>query len=189
MPSSPETMAKIRSGEEVGAAFTDAMGPRTDVTAESRLAGFRAGRDEGFEVGRQEGFRVAESNFDLAAGALQSAINDMGEHNRRNEARIESLAVELAVELAEAIVGGNIALLTSGDDVVARALRLRRIGEAVRIRLHPDDAALVDTVEHPGVEFVADPQLSPGMAHAELGEGFADLSTETAVARIREELS
>lgn len=188
MPSSREAMATVRAGDAVVAAFPSALSPRTDPSAEARLSGFRAGRDEGFEVGLAEGRRAAEASFGRVLQSLEGIIADAEDRNRRNEERLEALALELAVELAEAIVGGSLSLVENGDDVIARAMHLRRVGEPVRIRVHPDHASLADPVDHPGVEVVADPQLPVGAAEAELGEGLADISIATAVTRVREEL-
>jgi len=181
--------ASIRTAEQVTTELADALNGRVEPTAQARLDGFRAGRVEGFEHGLAQGRRHAEDTFRSAMAALNSALSAVEAQRGADEARLESLAIELAVELAEAIVGGDLSLITSGDAVIARAFRLRRAGESVRIRLSAEDAEILRETSHPDVEIVSDPTLRPGQAFADIGDGVTDLSIDAAIARVRGELA
>lgn len=187
MHSSPDVRASIRSqASDATAAFGTA--PRLDA-ASARLDGFRAGREEGFEAGRDEGRATAEAAVADAVAALGAAAVDF--RSREDFARdaVESLAVELAVELAEVIIGVQLAEMEPGTDVIGRALSLRRGLEPIRVRMHPADAAAVSDDPHPDVTIVADSTIPRGGAAAEVADDLTDISIDAAIARVREVLS
>jgi len=189
MPSSPNSVASVRAGDQMTSSLAEALNGRVDPAAQARLDGFRVGREEGFERGRAQGLQQVEQRFSTALRAVSTVLADIEHRRVADEKRLESLAVELAVELAEAIVGGDLALVFSGQDVIARAFGRRRAGEEIRLRLHPDDARLLNETVHPDLEIVSDPSLLPGQALADIGVGVTDLSTAAAIERVREELS
>jgi flagellar assembly protein FliH len=162
---------------------------RRDNPAEARLEGFRAGREEGFVVGREEGRAASEAAVASALVALRDLVTDYRQRLDFARGEVEQLAVELAVELAEVLLGRQLAEIEPGSDVIARALGLRFGAEPVRIRMHPADAALIGAAEHPDVTIVPDPGLARGEAEAESGGGLADISISAAMERVREVLS
>ena len=164
------------------------IGPKHDLDATERLGGFRVGRDEGFQVGHAEGLEAAQQSMATLLGGLQAAVTQVQDAGEVAADRIAALAVALAAELAEAIVGGDLSLLETGEDLIIRAFGLRRPGEPVRIRLHPDHPAW-QLPERPGLELVADAELGPSDAFAEVGEGLADLSIDAALQRVRNVLA
>lgn len=164
-------------------------GPQVDPEATARLEGYRAGRAEGFAAGHADGQRLAERAVLDALEGLRSAAAHLESRSAEAAGDLASMAMHLAVELAEAMVGGDLSLLESGEDVVLRALALRRVGETVRIRVGPEHPLLAIGSTRPDVEVVADPDVGPDQAVAEIGEGLADLSLSTAVARVREVLA
>ncbi|MEZ5245774.1 MAG: FliH/SctL family protein [Acidimicrobiales bacterium] len=162
---------------------------RRDAPAEARLEGFRAGREEGFAVGREEGRATSEAAVASALGALSALVADYQQRLDFARGEVEQLAVALAVELAEVLLGRQLAEIEPGSDVIARALALRCGAEPVRIRMHPADAALIGASDHPDVTIVPDPGLARGAAAAESGGGLADISIAAAIERVREVLS
>lgn len=188
MPSSTELMGVFGADEARTATLLLGGAERPDGGAAARLDGYRRGRVEGREAGLAEGRHLAQASLETAVGALRDAAVALEERQRSTQADIARLATALAVELAEAIVGGDLALLETGEDVIVRALSLRRQGEHVRIRVHPDHPALTIDTPIPDVDVVADAQLAPSQAVAEVGQGISDLSLDDAVARVREAL-
>lgn len=164
------------------------IGPKHDHDATQRLDGFRVGREEGFAAGHAEGLESAQVAMANLLDGLHAAVLQVENASEVAEDRVAALAVALAAELAEAIVGGDLSLRETGEDVIVRALGLRRSGEQVRIRLHPDHPAH-ELPERPGLELVADTELGPTDAFAEIGEGLADLSIDAALDRVRNVLA
>ena len=189
MPSSRDARASILvQGETAEPAANLAVTGRRDRAAEARLEGFRAGREEGYAVGREEGRATAEA----AVASTLEALHDVLEEYRRRldiaRGEVEQLAVDLAVELAEVLIGHQLETLEPGSDVIARALGLRRGAEPVRVRMHPADASTIGPSGHPDVAIIPDPALARGAAMAELGGGLADISIAAAMERVREVL-
>lgn len=177
-----DVRASIRTeGDTPEPARNLALTGRRDSPAHARLEGFRAGREEGFEIGRQEGRAAAEA----ALAALGAVVDDLQTREAFARAEVEDLAVALAVELAEVLLGRQLVEIEPGSDVIARALGVRRGAEAVRIRMHPADAAEVGGSDHPDVTVVPDPTLARGHAAAETGGGLADVSISAAIERVR----
>lgn len=193
MRSSPEVRASIRGADDIDTGFRAITGGIDDTStqhAAARLDGFREGRHEGLELGLLEGRSLGQEATASALGALSAAVEELHQRDERDLGQLEHLAVELAFELARAILDRELAVTTDpGADAIRRALALRAGRETVRVRLHPDDAALVDDTPHADVEIVIDPSLPRGGAAAELGDGFADLGIDAALERVRKALS
>ncbi len=187
-PRRPDRIGAVLSADVTALSFTE-LGANGDERASQRLDGFRAGREEGFAVGHAEGLEIAKRSIAAAIDELHTAVLQVEDAGAVIEDRVASVSVALAVELAEAIVGGDLTLLETGEDVVVRALALRRSGENVRIRVHPGHPALENPPERIGLELVADPELGPTDAFAEIGEGLSNLSIDAAITRIREVLA
>lgn len=188
MPSSPDRMIPARRGAVVSALAETApltpSGPSHDHDAVDRLDGFRVGRDEGFQVGYEQGCDAAQQSVAGLLDGLRDAVRQAENAGEVAEERVAALAIALAVELAERIVGGDLSLRETGEDVIVRAFGLRRANEDVRIRLHPDHRAW-ELPQRPGLELIADAQLGINDARAEIGEGLADLSIDAALERVR----
>ncbi len=197
MHSSPDVRSpargSVRSSAEVAtevvALATGRHEDAASIHAAAKLEGFREGRHEGLELGLLEGRALGQAATASSVEALAAIVRDLHARDERDLAQIEELATVLAVELAETILGRELQIAADpGADAIRRALALRAGREPVRVRLHPDDASLVDAAAHPEVEIVVDPSVRPGAALAELGDGFADLSVDAALARVREVL-
>jgi len=184
------------------------------VVAEAAAAAGEEARREGREAGYAEGLaagrRAAEEQADQAAQQRQAewaaqeqshnatvaaALSRLADAATALEARmapaeaeVERRAAELAVELAEVLVGHH---LTVGDcaaaDAVARALRLVERDAPVVVRLHPEDLATLP-VPHPlpSVTVVADASVERGGCVADCGPRHIDARISPAVARLRE---
>ena len=189
MHSSPDRLGAVLSGSAVEGVAVDEIGPGADANATARLDGFRVGREEGHAIGLAEGTEAAMASMALLLDGLRLAARQATERVSELEDRLPELAMGLALEVAEAIVGGDLSLIETGEDVIVRALGLRRTGEDVRIHVHPDHPALSDIPTRPGVELVADAELRPNDAYAEIGEGIADLSVSSALERVRSALA
>jgi flagellar biosynthesis/type III secretory pathway protein FliH len=165
------------------------------AAAEAQAAAERdSAHAEGLASGRAEALAAAAPALDALAAATgevraaQAALAD----------RLEAHAVELALLLAEKIVGASVAV---SPELVLEAVRgaLRGIVERehVTILVHPEDLELVRTamddmraslggIEH--CEVQAERRVRPGGAIVRTAEGEVDATLETKLARAREVL-
>jgi flagellar biosynthesis/type III secretory pathway protein FliH len=143
-----------------------------------------AARREGFEVGRAEG--LAETMVTLAAARVEaSRLADLS----------KVAAIALATKMAEKIVGRAIAL---GPDVMAEivgeALASCRPGAGVvRLRLHPDDLASIESRRTAlaerapagaALEFLADDSVGRHGCVIETPQGRVDARLESQLAAL-----
>jgi flagellar assembly protein FliH len=106
--------------------------------------------------------------------------------------------VAAAVELAEAILGYELADRSkAARAALDRALSGSKGLDAVSIRMHPQDLAVLNSADldlngvetgGPDVALTADPALNPGDAVAELPHGFLDATISSALARVKDAL-
>ncbi len=195
MHSSAEVRAYVRPASEVDAIESVATGrPNTgedpaSAIATARLAGFREGRREGLELGVLEGRTLGQEAAALTVEALSRAAADLDGRWEITAERVEALAVHLALDLAEVIIGRELEIATNpGADALRRAMRFRAEHEPVRARLHPDDAAMITSELAADVSVVPDPTVNRGDALVELGDGLVDASIAAALGRVREAL-
>jgi len=103
-------------------------------------------------------------------------------------AEAEGTLVQLAVELAEAVLGRTLRTdpETGAEAALQRALGVVDPALVVSVRLHPDDVALLaGATGDSGPLLVADPSLARGDAEADLPVGHVDARLTTAAARLR----
>lgn len=126
-----------------------------------------------------------------ALGALAAAVTRCEETTRALQEQLADRAVELALQIAEAVLGREVALSTDpAGDAVRRALTAVPVDVPFVLRLHPDDAALLDLTllaDRP-VSVVGDPRLARGDAAVETESGWVDADLAGALARVREVL-
>jgi flagellar assembly protein FliH len=151
-----------------------------------------AARAEGFAAGHAE----AVAGLQPALVALQEAVSAV--HAERVEAseRLERHAVDLALMLAEKVIGGAVA---ADPELVVEAVRgaLRGLVERVRVTVlvHPDDLEIVRSaldelrgslggIEH--CEVQAERRVSRGGAVVRTPDGDIDARVETKLVRARE---
>lgn len=149
--------------------------------------GYKAQDD--FSVGFAEGQRLAQEMFAQERAALQALI-----------ANAEALQSEPSEELAVLIANAVERLVTqiTGQIVpdkawlegqVARAVELIQETDAQRrLRLHPDDAALLADA-NPGCAIVPDASLRRGEIRVECSTGWVEQGVPVNLARLRTELS
>jgi flagellar assembly protein FliH len=175
-----------------------------------------AGYAEGWAQGQRAAAQAAQANQDQAvaaaqahearrAAALAQAVSAVGRSASALEAQLMPTVAELqelilghAVELAEAILGRELAEAEGrGADAVRRAFAAAPDGGEISIRLHPDDyrnimgsATDADySYEGRPVRLRPDPAIRPGDAMAETGSTTVDASIATALQRAREVLA
>ncbi len=174
--------------------------------AEGRREGHAAGRAEGFEVGRAEGraagyedgraAAIADADAQVRAElesafvALDAAARGFVDAETVSLASIESTVVDLALQIAEAVLERELVVATDpGRDALRRALALAPEHGAVLARLHPSDVeSLGDLAElAPGraIEVVADAGVGRGGAVVEVGAARIDARLDTALDRVK----
>jgi len=130
------------------------------------------------------GQRSAAAALELAADRVEASVRQLNED-------LAAQAVELALQIAEAVLGRELATV---DDPAADALRraLARVPDDVKVtvRLHPADRADLDPSVLGGrsVTIEADPSLARGDAVVETDSGLVDAGVGAALARVREVL-
>jgi flagellar assembly protein FliH len=147
---------------------------------------------EGLAAGRE----AALAELGPAAGALEEAARRMAEESLAAAERLEVQAVDLALLLAEKIVG---AAVTVDPQLVVEAVRgaLRGLVERERVTVlvHPDDLELVrgamggliatlGGIEH--CEVQAERRVARGGAVVRTPDGDVDARVETKLQRARE---
>jgi flagellar assembly protein FliH len=171
-----------------------------------------AARSQGYATGWAEGRRAAdersreqeqqaadrrraeeerrEAEHRSALAALARAAQDLQEAQAAVCARVESYAAEVAVALAEELVGHHLAAArTPGLDTVRRALALVPGEPVVRIRVSPSEAADPALAEVAGsAVVVADSSLQRGDALIETADAVLDARISGARDRVREVL-
>jgi len=161
--------------------------------AESDADGLRAAaREEGLREGREEALAALTPGLEALAQAAEAVQADQ---YARAE-RLEAHAVDLALFLAEKVIGGALAVK---PDLVVEAVRgaLRGIVERERVTVlvHPEDLELVrgsmdavraslGGIEH--CEVQAERRVSRGGAIVRTPDGDVDARVETKLQRARE---
>ncbi|MGZ4461019.1 MAG: FliH/SctL family protein [Nocardioidaceae bacterium] len=172
----------------------------------------RVARAQGYAAGWAEGRRVADERAAtaerdtaartrqvaegavaqqrLAAAALERAAADARDAFAALHADLAEQAVAFALELAEQVVGRELATAADpGADAIRRAVAGLAAEPVVAVRLHPDDLAALDRgVLGAATTYVADPTLARGDAVVETDTGFVDATVRGALDRAREVL-
>lgn len=177
----------------------------------ARVEGYEAGRQAGFDVGRREGLELlARREEELVAAdaaerasrrerlvalhqTVQGAVATALDYQAPTIAEMQGLIIGLAEEIAEALVGHH---LMVGDcvarDAVQRVLEQVPRRVSVRLRLHPDDAAEIESIagdfDHDIVEVIGDPAITRGDAVAEAENLEVESTLDDAIGRVRDAL-
>ena len=189
-------------------AFAPASFPRLHAAAaapereQARLRGYADGHAEGYraalaaaavanaEADAARAEREAESarSVDDAVRALQAAARALAERERELTGAARAQVFARAVELAEVILGAELA---DGDASATAALRRATAAagasEAHEIRLNPDDLAVLDRLGAPtaGLVLVPDVTLARGDAVVAREDGLVDARIGAALERAR----
>ena len=157
------------------------------IREEARLAGY----EEGFAAGRED----ARVGLAPTASSLGDALTSIRSLEASAADRVEGQAVELAVQIAERVLAGAVAVEPERLlDVVRGALRTVVDRERVTILVHPEDLDLmresISTVtdslggiEH--VEVQEERRVSRGGAIVRTSYGEVDARLETKLDRAR----
>lgn len=183
------------------------------AVARARDAARTAGYAEGWALGQQAATVAAQAAHDQAraaeqrfaarrVAALQQALDTLAaaadDVRGRTVATVDAmqdLIISSAVELAEAIIGRELAEGEHrGPDAMRRVMRAAPTSGELTVRLHPDDyrtltgSATGGDYNYEGrlVNLRPDPGLQPGDAMAELGATTVDASIAGAMDRARE---
>lgn len=155
-----------------------------------------AAREEGLAEGREAGMAEGRAAVGAAVSALSAAVAEVEVLRAGVAESVERDAVDLALQLAEKVVAGAIAVEPERvADVVRGALRRLAERRRVTVLVHPDDldavrvvaegfAAELGGIEHCDVQ--AERRIAPGGAIVRTDEGQIDASVETQLARARE---
>ena len=153
-------------------------------------------RAEGFAAGQQAALAAAQPGLEAALSALHAAVAGVEEVRDRTAAEVERDAIELALQLAEKIVAGALAVESERVvDVVRGALRRLAERRRVTILVNPDDLETVRSatdsfvtglggIEH--CEVQAERRIAPGGALVRTEEGQIDATVATQLVRARE---
>jgi len=205
----------LRSG---GWTRLGAAGVLGDAATEATLHGLaersrQAARAQGYAQGWAEGRRTALANAEAEAAAdararhdellgqraaqtaavhaLESALTRMQDRLAAALEELSAQSVEVALQVAEAVVGREVATAADpGADALRRAIALVGPQVAVTVRMHPADRACLDPEVLAGrsVAFADDPTLSRGDAVVETTDNVVDATLGSALARVREVL-
>lgn len=153
-------------------------------------------RAEGYEEGRSAGHAEGAAEISNAASALVEAMEGIESLRSHTIEAVESDAIELALELAEKILGG---MLGARPDAAVEVVRgaLRRVGDrrSVALLVNPADLHTVKealeelTSRGSGIEacdLQADERVKAGGAIVRTVEGEVDASVRTQLERARE---
>lgn len=184
----------------------DQGSPLDHEAAVARASGYAAGWSRGLAEARNQVLadhevliaQVARDamaerrRIDTALASLHQATSQVLAHVEPTAEEMADLVLAAAMELAESVVGHDVAArLDPGPDTLRAALAMT--GEAnrpVRIRMSVEDAATLSGHEVPAeVEIVSDPELSAGESIAEHAGGRAEILIADALRRAREALS
>lgn len=180
----------------VGAFDRDLVPARTELSEaveeareEGRLAGYVVGRQEGTEIGRAME-REAHERARLRAHDAVSRICDAVGQAAAAVTAMESTVVALALEIAGAVVGRE--LSRSSPEIArraaARALELVPPGRETVVAVHPDDLALLGSLDDllvgRPVAVTADPSVERGGAVVSFGACSVQALPSEALARI-----
>lgn len=214
-PMAAVAVGDLRSGQWTRLGASTVLG---DSATEATLGALAdrtraAGMAQGYAAGWAEGRRKAQELADQAVAdraayeqqataqlradqqalvaTLSGALADVDATLAQRQELVATEAVDLALRIAEAVLGRELAALTdAGAEALRRALAEVPPTVAATVRLHPADAAALDrtTLEGRPVTVVSDPTVSAGGAVLETEATTVDASIESALARVREAL-
>lgn len=149
--------------------------------AEGKAAGEAAGREAGFaagyEAGRTEGEAAAHAEWEPKwaeqVAALQALVAGLGKETETLPQRLAEPVATLALAIARAVVGSELAARPEAVAAVAEAALREAASRPVVLRIHPEDQALIEQAlgATDGVTWAADATLPRGSVIVE-GESF-----------------
>jgi flagellar assembly protein FliH len=143
----PAGKSKVITGEGVETAYQRWELPNL-LTADQMQRLQQQAREEGFAQGRAEALKAVLAEMQPRVDKLDGVLNTLAEPLRELDDRIEQELVTLAMAAARLIVRRE---LKTDPGIVIAAVReamgaLPAASRAIRLHLHPEDAALVREV-------------------------------------------
>jgi flagellar assembly protein FliH len=168
-----------------------------ELIESAREEGYTAGFEEGYGAGYTSGIEDARRHVELLGQLVERLgreADDLAVRETTARAQLEDQVVGVAVQIAEVIVGHQLAQPDGrGRDAIARALALAPAHGEVTARLHPADIAVIGDAGTiaPGrmLAIVADPSLTPGDCVVDVASCRIDARISAALERAREVLS
>lgn len=199
-PVSPEEEA-VRMREEAAGVLAAARRDAEETARQAREeaeAAVRRAREDGYARGLEEA-RAAMAEETAAAREQARVVLRSAEETRRETlAALDGEVRELALTIAEQVVGRQLSLDPGVvESIAGEALRLVRDREQVVLFAHPEDAALLRAraddlraVLGPGASFtiMEDASLTCGGCLIDTGEGLVDARLESRWQALREVL-
>jgi flagellar assembly protein FliH len=145
---------------------------------------------EGHEKGEAEALARERAKVDSVVTRLTEAAAGAAASRKEFRREAEEDCVKLAVAVARRVLRRELAMDPEALLGIVKAALARMEGREVdRLRLHPDDAEIVDGAlkELPGrssLQIVADASLEPGACILETSRGGLDASVETQLREI-----
>ncbi len=171
--------------------------PRLDPAVEAERARERELSDAytlGFEEGRHEGEEAEHARLRHTLRAAEDALNVIRVNEERWSGSIEENIAALAVAVARHVIDRELASdETIVSKLVRRALSEFPIDQAVRIRINPNDLALIethglleqaDTGPQHEKHWIPDHRIATGGCVVEGRERIVDGRTDTALERV-----
>ncbi|WP_432484532.1 FliH/SctL family protein [Kineococcus esterisolvens] len=185
------------------AGWAAGMRQAAEEAAADRLAARQAAQDAARALAAQQAAALAR-----AESAVRGAADALSAERLPTVAALADTVLELALELAGAVLDREVSLTASPvHDAVRRALRPLDDERPVTVRVHPDDLAALTGDGRTGgdplgdqlkgtapaadagrVTFLPDPAVSPGDAIARQGDTDVDAGLRASVARALEAL-
>lgn len=151
-----------------------------DLEAQAREEGFAAGHAEGLAAARQE-IREQQAQLDALFEAAARPMQTL-------DAQTEQTLAALAMLVARRVLACELRLT---PELVLRAVQqaaaaVPAAGQALRVRVHPDDLVLLQTSATAGShwECSADPTLARGDCQLESARSRLDARVETRLAAV-----
>ena len=184
----------LRSGREAqGLAFVLARPPTgvrvVDGTSEAYVARVqRSTLDDAYARGLAEGERRA---LERGASALDAAAERLDEARTKAQPELAATAIDLAIEIARAVVRCEIEAGHHGiEKIVRETLATSGVGRgACVVHVHPTDAERLKPIPfRTGTVIEADPEVAPGDVHVTTPHGVLVRDVDDVLAAVRDRL-
>ncbi|MFB4204189.1 MULTISPECIES: flagellar assembly protein FliH [Arhodomonas] len=160
---------------------------QAEARAEAAREGRREGYEKGFAEGRQAGLDQGQAEIKRRAGELQALLDSLQAPAAEMDAEVEQGLAELALAVARQVIRREI--VTQHGEIVGvvreAVAELPLDNREVRLRVHPDDAAVLRDA---GVEgewrIVEDPSVNRGGCLVDSGASHVDARLETRIANV-----
>jgi flagellar assembly protein FliH len=148
----------------------------------------RQAREEGYAAGHAKGLAEAREQGKARIARLDAICEQAARPLAALDAAVEQELAQLAVAIARRVIGHELATRPEGIVQAVRqaAAALPAATRELRVRLHPDDLALVRELDatEPHWQLVADPALARGDCLLESERSRLDARVETRLAAV-----